>query len=91
MYLTPKTHFYSTVKLKRAKVKNDGNFVTYSFLPGFAETQVLSDLSYFSSFFFLPAGTLCWTCAVCLFRTLPRYQVKLVPKSPPTSPYMEYH
>lgn len=52
MYLTPKTHFYSTVKLKTAKVKNDGNFITHSFLPGFAETQVLSDLSYFSFFFF---------------------------------------
>ena len=54
MYLTPKTHFYSTVKLKKAKVKNDGNFITYSFLPGFAETQVLSDLSYFSFFFPFP-------------------------------------
>ena len=52
MYLTPKTHFYFTVKLKTAKVKNDGNFITYFFVPGFAETQVLSDLSYFSFFFF---------------------------------------
>lgn len=54
MYLTPKTHFYSTVKLKTAKVKNDGNF-NYVFISSGVCRNTGAFWSLVFLFFFFPS------------------------------------